>query len=145
MQERFERIQAEPDEVEEPKVRRSADIIPIEKAASAKKEAESGFAAYQASGGHLTAAEYQRITEYAGEANTNARGIFSSNARSYANNAGIDLSPESLALYSLLRSDEDISSELSRGDQQILAETLRILGKTDDVRKLIDTYPNIDF
>jgi len=139
MQERVEKTQLEPE------VERSADVIPINKAASEAAKNENNFDAYMALGcGHLTEAEYQRINA-AAKAGAKANEIYITNAKVSAEVAEITLSPEALALYSILRSDPDILSDLLHSDQQRLAEVLRIMGNTDDLKSLVDNHPNIKF
>lgn len=136
MQERVEETQ--------PEVEKSADVIPINRAAS--ERAENDFAAYTSlGGGHLTEAEYQRVKNAAAKAGAKANEIYITNAKVSAEVAGITLSPEALALYSILRGDTNIYSDLLHSDQQRLAEVLRIMGNADDLQKLIAKHPNIKF
>lgn len=129
MQEGVERIQPE----SKPEARESAEIAYI-----------NDYAAYSAlPGGHLTREEYERIKSAAEDPGVKVNEVYSTNATTYARHAEITLSPESLVLYSILRSDREISPELSRGDQQVLAEALRIEGRAADAEKLIAAYPVI--
>lgn len=141
----FESLPEKPLISEEPQEKKGAEILPFKREVAGTEEKEDTFDAYQALGGHLTAVEYQRIKERAREAGTQMNETFRMNAQSYAKFAGITLSPETLLLYSVLRSDWDISSNLLHSDQPRLAEALRIAGHADDVEKLIAKYPNINF
>jgi hypothetical protein len=135
MKEGAERIQPESNEPRKPEARESAEVVYI-----------NDFAAYSAlPGGHLKREEFERIKNAATEADTKVNEVYAINAKTYAGQAEITLSPESLKLYSILRSDNDISSDLLRGDQQILAEVLRIEGRVADAEKLIAAYPVITF
>jgi hypothetical protein len=135
MKESAERIQQEENYAPKPEARKSAEIIYI-----------NDFAAYSAiPGGHLKREEYERVTKAAEEPEVKVNEVFAIHAKTYARHADITLSPESLILYSVLRSDRDISSELLYGDQQVLAEVLRMEGRADDAQKLIAAYPVIKF
>ncbi|MDP1689939.1 MAG: hypothetical protein Q8L52_01925 [bacterium] len=102
MKEGAERIQPESNEPRQPEARESAEISYID-----------DFAEYSAiPGGHLTREEYERVTKAAEEPNVKVNEVYAINAKTYAGQADITLSPESLILYSVLRSDRDISSEL---------------------------------
>ncbi len=139
MQEPREKIQPESE------TERSAEVISINRADSETAGRENNFDAYTAlGGGHLTEAEYQRI-KTAAKAGAKANEIYITNAKSYARAAGITLSPEALTLYSILRSDQNISSDLLHSDQQRLAEILRIMGNAEDLQKLVARHPNIEF
>lgn len=131
-----ERIQPESNEHTEPEAKKSAEVVYI-----------NDFAAYSAlPGGHLKREEYERIKNAAEEPGVKVNEVYAINAKTYAGHAGITLSPESLILYSVLRSDREISSELLLSDQPILAEVLRMEGRADDAQKLIDAYsPVIKF
>lgn len=105
------------------------------------------FAEYSAlPGGHLTREEYERVAKAAEEPDVKVNEVYAVNAKTYASHAGITLPPKSLILYSVLRSDRDISSDLLQSDQPILAEALRMEGRADDAQKLIAAYsPVIKF
>lgn len=120
----------------QPEGQKSPEITPI-----------YDFAAYSARpGGHLQREEYEHVTEAAKDPATEVNEVYAINAKTYARKAGIPLSPTSLTLYSVLRGDRKLSSELLIGDQQLLAEVLRIEGRADDVEKLIAAYhPVIKF
>ncbi|MFA5997936.1 MAG: hypothetical protein WC814_00875 [Candidatus Paceibacterota bacterium] len=135
MKEGAERIQPESNEPRKPEAQESAEVVYI-----------NDFAAYSAlPGGHLKREEFERIKNAAEDPSVKVNEVYATNATTYARQAEITLSPESLILYSVLRSDRDISSELLRGDQQILAEVLRIEGRAADAEKLIAAYPVIKF
>ncbi|MDP2665551.1 MAG: hypothetical protein Q8P23_02840 [bacterium] len=117
---------------EEPK---SAEIVYI-----------NDFAEYSAiPGGHLKREEYERVAKAAEEPDVKVNEVYTINAKTYARHADITLSPKSLIMYSVLRGDHDISSELLFGDQQVLAEVLRMEGRADDAQKLIAAYPVTKF
>lgn len=135
MKESAERIQPESNEPRKPEAPKSAEIVYI-----------NDFAEYSAiPGGHLKREEYERVAKAAEEPGVKVNEVYAINAKTYARQADITLSPESLILYSVLRSDRDISSELLHSDQPILAETLRMEGRADDAQKLIAAYPVIKF
>jgi len=135
MKESAERIQPQSNEPRQPEARESAEIAYI-----------NDFAAYSAiPGGHLLREEFERVKAAAEKPDVTINSNFSRNANFIAGLADIILSPESLILYSVLRSDRAISSELLRGDQPILAEALRMEGRADDAKKLIAAYPVIPF
>lgn len=135
MKEGAERIQHEENYAPKPEARKSAEIIYI-----------NDFAEYSAlPGGHLKREEYERVAKAVEEPDVKINEVFAINAKTYAGHADITLSPESLILYSVLRSDRDISSELLQSDQPILAEVLRMEGRADDAQKLIAAYPVITF
>lgn len=135
MKEGAERIQPESNEPREPEAKKSAEVVYI-----------NDFAAYSAlPGGHLKREEFERVKSAAEEPDVKVNEVYAINAKTYAGHADITLSPESLILYSVLRSDRDLSSNLLYGDQQILAEALRIEGRADDVQKLVAAYPVITF
>ena len=140
------KIQFEPDYIRKPEGQKSADVIDINRAALARAEKElDDFADYKAlKTGHLTLAEYQRIMNSAKNPVTDNETLLAS-ARVAANLTGITLSPKELSLYSILRSDSDILSDLLHGDQQRLAEVLRITGRTKDLQDLVRSHPNIKF
>ncbi len=99
------------------------------------------FATYSAiPGGHLLREEFDRTKAAAENPDVTINTNFSRNANFIAGEADIVLSDESLKLYSILVSDNDISSELLHGDQQRLAEVLRMEGKAADAEKLIAAY-----
>ena len=136
----------------EPQEKRSATILPFKAPETAEKE--SDFAKYQNMGGHLTETEYQRFKNPSPVAKSSRNEIrgnptYAENAKSYAARAGFTLSNETLAVYLMLVQDEEISSPLLRGDQQKLAEALRITGNRTDLEKFIDrkNFPegNIEF
>jgi hypothetical protein len=130
MKEGAERVQHEENYAPKPEARKSAEIHYI-----------NDFAEYSAiPGGHLKREEYERIKNAAEELDVKVNEVYATNAKTYARHADITLSPESLILYSVLRSDRDISSDLLHGDQQVLAEVLRMEGRTDDAQKLIAAY-----
>jgi len=134
MKEGAERIQLESGYAK-PEERGSAEVAYID-----------DFATYSAlPGGHLKREEYERVTKAAREPDVKVNEMYALHAKAYARHADITLSPESLILYSVLRGDRDISSKLLRSDQPILAEVLRIEGKTADAQKLIAAYPVIKF
>jgi hypothetical protein len=118
-----------------PEARKSAEIHYI-----------NDFAKYSAiPGGHLKREEYERVAKAAEEPDVKVNEVYAINAKTYARQADITLSPDSLKLYSILVSDNDISSDLLHGDQQVLAEVLRIEGRGEDAQKLIAAHPNIKF
>lgn len=104
------------------------------------------FATYSTlPGAHLTRGEYARTKDAAEKPGVEVNEVYATNAQTYADKAGIVLSPKTLVLYSILRKDENISSDLLHGDQQRLAEVLRIEGRAADAEKLIAAYPVIKF
>jgi len=106
----------------------------------------NGFDEYSGiPGAHLNREEFERIKTAAEEPGARVSETLAANVQTYARKADISLSHESLVLYSVLRKDEDISSDLLLSDQQILAEVLRIEGKADDAKKLIAAYPILKF
>jgi hypothetical protein len=135
MKEGAQRIESEQDHTREPEAKKSAEIHYI-----------NDFAEYSAiPGGHLLREEFDRTKAAAENPDVTINTNFSRNANFIAGLADITLSPKSLILYSVLRSDGDISSELLAGDQQVLAEVLRIEGRGEDAQKLIAAHPNIKF
>lgn len=153
MQERAEKNLPEwngvmgPNMATEPETKKIADVIDIKRAALEAAEKElNDFADYKAlKTGHLTLAEYQRAKNAVKTAGAEINETLLASARVAANLAGITLSPEALALYSMLRSDPNISSKLLDSDQQRLAEVLRIMGRTEDLQKLVAKHPHIKF
>lgn len=135
MKEGTERVQHEENYAPKPEVRKSAEIHYI-----------NDFAAYSAlSGGHLLREEFDRTKAAAENSDVTINTNFSRNANFIAGEADIILSDKSLKLYSILRSDTEISSDLLHSDQPILAEALRMEGRADDAQKLIAAYPVITF
>jgi hypothetical protein len=137
MKQGAERIQPESNEPRKPEAPKSAEIIYI-----------NDFAEYFAiSDEHprLLREEFDRIKTAAENPDVTINPNFSRNANFIAGLADITLSPKSLILYSVLRSDGDISSELLAGDQQVLAEVLRMEGRAADATKLEKAYPVITF
>lgn len=124
------KIPSEPAYTGEPEKPKSAEIVYID-----------DFAKYSAlPGGHLLREEFDRIKAAAENPGVTTNTNFSSNANSIAGFADITLSDKSLILYSVLRSDDGISSELLAGDQQVLAEVLRMEGRGADATKLEKAY-----
>src|SRR3989344_7965478 len=120
------------------------------RAPNVKKNGEmsyiNDFAEYSGiPGAHLNREEFERTKTAAEEPGARVNETLAINAQTYARKADIPLSHESLVLYSVLRKDEDISSGLLLGDQQILAEVLRIEDRADDAKKLIAAYPTLEF
>lgn len=108
---------------------------------SAKLIYYNAFSEYSAlPGGHLTREEFNRVVSAFKNPATEVNKNFAANAETIADVAGIALTDESLIFYSVLRSDREISSELLNGDPQVLAEVLRIQGRAEDAKKLIDAY-----
>ena len=130
-----QRIESGQDYPRAPEVKKSTEIFFI-----------NDFAEYSGiPGTHLNREEFERTKTAAEEPGTRVNETLAINAQTYARKADISLSHESLVLYSVLRKDEDISSDLLLSDQQILAEVLRIEGKADDAKKLIAAYPILKF
>lgn len=128
------KIQSEPDYIREPETPKSAEVVYLK-----------NFVTYSAlPGAHLEREEYERVTKAAEKPGAKVNETSAINANTYARHAKITLLPESsLKLYSILVSDNDISSDLLHGDQQRLAEVLRMEGKVADAEKLIDAYSPI--
>lgn len=121
-----QRIQSGAEHAGKPEVSKSAEIVYLK-----------NFATYSAiPGAHLLREEFDRIKAAAEKPGARVNKTLAISAQMYAGEAGITLSDDSLILYSILCKDEDISSDLLRGDQQRLAEVLRMEGKAADATKL---------
>lgn len=128
------KIQPESNEPRKPEARKSAEVVYLK-----------NFATYSdIPGGHLLQEEYERTKKAAEETGAEAKRTLAINANTYAGKAGITLSDDSLVLYSILCKDEDISSDLLHGDQQRLAEVLRMEGRAADAEKLIAAYKKVN-
>lgn len=97
------------------------------------------YEAYRTLGGCLTQTEYETSMKIA-DSQATANKIYMKNARAYADVAEIKLSVAILRLYAVLRDDHNtpgIPKKLaSLGDQDLLAEVLRMKGESEALDKL---------
>jgi hypothetical protein len=112
---------------------------------NSEKEIARGYDKYAASGGILSQEEYRRVMKRA-EAETTPNSMWSAHANSMARAAGITLSPETAAIYGILR-DEKPDPEKKRyselSDQKLLAEALLIIGDESSRSVFIEKHPHI--
>ncbi len=96
-------------------------------------------------GGTLSLEEYREVMKRAAT-ETSAGFKWSSYAHSYARTGGINLSPETVTIYGILRDPEDEQYSV-QGDQKLLAEALRLVGDEASlntyINKLSETNPNL--
>lgn len=108
--------------------------------------ADFGYERYAGLGGSLSQKQYADVLVRSAEA---ADSAVNPHARSQAENmarvAGISLKPEIVALYSALRYQRpDQREDYGRlGDQQLLAEALRMGGEDGALDTFMKKYPNI--
>lgn len=122
--------------------KKGAVILPFRRKENIRK---GNYEEYKALSGTLSQEEYWDVLKRAAE----ERNIFSKwsgHANSMARAAEITLSPETVALYGILRDEKpdpikEHFSELS--DQKLLAEALRIVGDTKSLEALIEKHPHI--
>jgi hypothetical protein len=154
MKQHAEAFQSEPyPDDEEPELeserKKGAVILPFKQKTnegSEEKEKGQGYEKYKTLGGALSPEEYQDILKRVAD----GKNVPSSSPRSAANFmaqvAGITLSPETVTIYGIL-SDERPNLATERpnemGDQELLAEALRIVGDTRSLAAFIEKYPHI--
>ena len=132
----------------ESKRKREAVILPFKQKLESKgEEKRQDYAGYKTLGGVLSQEEYQNVRSHAADKEYIPSGsLWRGHANFMASTAGITLSPETVTIYEILRSEKpdpakEHYSEL--GDQKLLAEALRIVGDKNSLDMFIEKLPHI--
>ena len=134
----------------EPEEKKSAVILQF-KPRTYESAAENGheYKEYKALGGILDEMEYRNVLgRIDSSKNVPPNSPTSLQAESMANAAGIILSPETVALYGLLRHDVKPSPDTKNhystlNDQKLLAEALRMVGDKNSLATFIEKHAHI--
>ena len=112
------------------------------------------YVLYKTLGGVFNEENYKSAFERAAKALSTESITAKKQAVAIARHAGIKLDGlhfnKLTTLYGVLRDDTDDKIEIKHhhckmSDQRLFAETLRILGDTKSLKKLINAFPNINF
>src|SRR3989344_3304690 len=128
-----------------------AVILPFRPKAIEGTESRQGhdYDEYKALGGTiLSQAEYQSVRERAAQKGNIPSDSTRSQTDLMTEDAGITLSPETVTVYGILRGDRkptpDTKGHYSeQGDQQLLAEALRITGDKISLTIFVENHRNI--
>lgn len=139
----------QPNEERKPEKKREAVILPFPQKGEEGIGAETGqgYEEYKTLGGALSQEQYQDVlSRVVDEQDVASSALVSAHAKGMAHLAGLTLSPETVALYGILRHEKpDQVSEDYHGmsDQRLLAEAFRINGEKDSLMVFIEKYPHI--
>ncbi|GEM_PF-2510364 len=140
------------DSSEEPEKKEGGIVLPFKlkpRTYESATERARGYKEYKALGGILDEMEYQDILGRIDSVrNTPLNSSTPLQAKSMASAAGITLSPETIALYGVLRHYEEPNPDAKEhystlNDQKVLAEALRLVGDKDSLATFIETHPHI--
>jgi len=112
--------------------KREAIILPFKQKTGEGKEGkkEQGYEGYKTLGGTLNQGEYDDVLKSV-EEGRKFNPMWSEHANFMAKVAGITLSPETIAIYGILRDikpDGEHYSKMPNGDHELLDEALRVVG-----------------
>lgn len=136
-----------PDEERRFEEKKDAVILPFPQKRKENIEAKQEYGEYKALGGTLNQEQYRDVlSRVVDEKDVTSSALLSAHAKSMAHLAGLTLSPETVALYGILRHEKpDQVGEDYHGmsDQSLLAEAFRINGEKDSLTVFIEKYPHI--